>query len=143
MPFSLIDFQNNEIRMRLQIILNDKHNKLILTKFSDLSKKEKEQYNTTLNEYIYNLPEIGYLEKIITDFNEIVSEYYDNKNFKFENASIQNLNSFSLELSKEDNLDVKLLELEREHLQPSVSSIQPSVSSIQPSVSSIRLDERC
>jgi len=115
MPFSLADFRDEEIRLKITIILNDKNKIPILTKFGSLTQRQQKQYNVDLNSYIYKLPEENYLEKITNDFNEIVSDYFLSSNFKFEDCPIKNLNSLKLELTKEEDLDTKLNELEQQH----------------------------
>ena len=118
MPFfSQADFENDELRMKLVVILNDKLMKPILTKYSSLTQREQRQYNESLNSYIYNLPEDYYIEKITKDFNEIVYDYLTDPKTKIEELPIQNINSISVELTKEDDLDTKLNELEQKHSQ--------------------------
>lgn len=123
--FSQTDFENDELRMKLVVVLNDLNKKPILTKYSSLSKREQRLYNESLNSYITSkLGGDNYLKIIENDFNEIVNEYFDSSGFKWEEAPIQNLNSISIELTKDDDLDTKLTELEEKHSQ-------------------ILLDERC
>ena len=115
--FSPVNFENDELRMKLVVILNDKLMKPILTKYSSLTQREQREYNKELNAYIYNLPEDYYIEKITKDFNEIVYDYLTDVKTRFEELPIQNINSISVELTKEDDLDTKLNELEQKHSQ--------------------------
>ena len=68
MPFLQTDFENIETRTKIITIMNDEIGVHPLTKISTLTKRQLLTMNTKMNEYIKNLPEDLYLEKIDKDF---------------------------------------------------------------------------
>jgi len=113
MPFSISDFQNPIILTQLRTILNDKFGYPITQKFSDLTPREQKKYNIEMNKYIFELPDELFLEQIEKDFNEVAFDYLTNPKFKAEDQKISRLQQANIELTKEDNLDEKLLEYEQ------------------------------
>ena len=77
MPFSETDFQNIETRTKLITIMNDSMGIPPLTKISTLTKRQLLTMNTKMNEYIKNLPEDLYLEKIDKDFFFVMEDVFE------------------------------------------------------------------
>jgi len=113
MPFSITNFQNPIVSTQLRTIINDKLNYPITQKFSDLTPREQKKYNIEINKYIFSLPDELFLEQIEKDFNEVAFDYLTNPKFRPEDQKITRLQQASIELTKEDNLDEKLLEYEQ------------------------------
>lgn len=97
MPFSQNDFQNNEIRQELIVIINDAIGIKPLYPFSKLTTKQQREFNVKLHEYIAKLPEEGYLEVIHKDFCYIMSDVFET--FKPENCFVRNINTEVIPIS--------------------------------------------
>jgi len=114
MCFSQTDFQNDEIRQKLMVIINDSIEVKPLQPFTTLTQKQMRVFNSKLQEYISKLPEDKYLDVIDRDFNTIMQDVFET--LKPEEVFIRNMNTTIIELSKEDNLDERLAQLESEQL---------------------------
>jgi len=114
MCFSQTDFQNDEIRQKLMVIINDSIEVKPLQPFTTLTQKQMRVFNSKLQEYISKLPEDGYLEQIHKDFCIVMQDVFET--LKPEEVFIRNMNTTIIELSKEDNLDERLAQLESEQL---------------------------
>lgn len=114
MCFSQTDFQNSEIRQKLMVIINDAIEVKPLQTFTTLTPKQMRAFNAKLQEYISKLPEEEYLEQIHKDFCIIMQDVFET--LKPEEVFIRNMNTTLIELSKEDNLDERLAQLEIEQL---------------------------
>lgn len=99
MPFSQTDFENIEIRTKLITIINDSIGVPPLTKISTLTKRQLLTINAKMNEYIKNLPEDFYLEKIDKDFNFVMEDVFEKMNP--EELFIPQVNSDVVLLDKE------------------------------------------
>jgi len=77
MPFLQTDFDNIETRTKLITIMNDSIGIPPLTKISSLTKRQLLTMNAKMNQYIKDLPEDLYLEKIDKDFNLIMSDVFE------------------------------------------------------------------
>ena len=99
MPFSETDFQNIETRTKLITIMNDSMGIPPLTKISTLTKRQLLTINAKMNEYIKNLPEDFYLEKIDKDFNFVMEDVFEK--MKPDEMFIPQVNSDVVLLDKE------------------------------------------
>jgi hypothetical protein len=77
MPFTQTDFDNIETRTKLITIMNDSIGIPPLTKISTLTKRQLLTINAKMNDYIKNLPEEFYLEKIDKDFSLVMSDVFE------------------------------------------------------------------
>ena len=77
MPFSQSDFENIETRTKIITIMNDSIGVPPLTKISTLTKRQLLTINAKMNEYIKNLPEEFYLEKIDKDFYFVMEDVFE------------------------------------------------------------------
>jgi len=98
MCFSQTDFQNNEIRQKLIVIINDVIGVPPLQPFSKLTTKQTRVFNVKLQEYIANLPE-NYLEVIDKDFNMVMNDVFER--FKPEEQFVRNMNTDVIPLNVE------------------------------------------
>lgn len=98
MCFSQTDFQNNEIRQKLIVIINDVIGVPPLQPFSKLTTKQTRVFNVKLQEYIANLPE-NYLEVIDKDFNMVMNDVFET--FKPEEQFVRNMNTDVIPLNVE------------------------------------------
>ena len=103
MPFSETDFQNIETRTKLITIINDEILIHPLTKISTLTKRQLLTMNAKMNEYIKNLPEEFYLEKIDKDFNFVMEDVFEK--MKLEECFIPLVNSDVVLLGKEVSVE--------------------------------------
>lgn len=114
MPFSQQDFDDNQTRTKLTVIINDKLGYSPLQKWSCLTTRQQKAFLESLKLYIHSLPEDFYIEKITRDFNEIMGDFMIDPKFKAEEQEVKIVNSAYVELTKEDNLDDKLRQVEEE-----------------------------
>jgi len=116
--FSQTDFDNNETRTKLTVIINDKLGYKPLQKWSDLTTRQQRGFLEALQLYIKSLPTDGsHLEKITKDFNDIMGDMFLDPKFKAEEQEVKIVNQAYINLEKEDNLDEKLLELESKKIE--------------------------
>lgn len=99
MPFSQSDFENIEIRTKIITIMNDIIGVPPLTKISSLTKRQLLTINAKMNDYIKNLPEDLYLEKIDKDFNFVMEDVFEK--MKPEEMYIPSINTDVVLLEKE------------------------------------------
>jgi len=116
MTFSQSDFDDNQTRTKLTVIINDKLGYSPLQKWSALTPRQQRAFLESLKLYIHSLPEEGFIEKITRDFNEIMGDFMIDPKFKAEDQEVKIINSTYVELTKEDNLDDKLREKEEESI---------------------------
>ena len=112
--FSMKDFENDEVRLKLLTIVNDKLRINVLKKFSQLSKREQVYFNDTMNEYLRNLPQEGYLEVINKNFNTIMHDVLTSEDFKVELQRVQKSSTNPIEIAKDESVDDVLAKLELE-----------------------------
>jgi len=77
MPFTKNDFDNIETRTKLITIMNDSIGIPPLTKISTLTKRQLLTMNAKMNQYIKDLPEEFYLEKIDKDFFFVMEDVFE------------------------------------------------------------------
>jgi len=77
MPFLKTDFDNIETRTKLITIMNDSIGIPPLTKISTLTKRQLLTMNAKMNQYIKDLPEEFYLEKIDKDFFFVMEDVFE------------------------------------------------------------------
>ena len=99
MPFTQTDFENIETRTKIITIMNDEIGVPPLTKISNLTKRQLLTMNAKMNDYIKNLPEEFYLEKIDKDFSFVMSDVFEN--MKPEEMFIPSINTDVVLLQKE------------------------------------------
>jgi hypothetical protein len=117
MPFSQSDFDDNQTRTKLTVIINDKLGYSPLQKWSALTPRQQKAFLESLKLYIHSLPTDGtHIEKITREFNEIMGDFMIDPKFKAEDQEVKIVNSTYVELTKEDNLDDKLREKEEESI---------------------------
>lgn len=112
--FSQKDFDDNQTRTKLTVIINDKLGYSPLQKWSCLTTRQQKAFLESLQLYVQGLPEDFYIEKITRDFNEIMGDFMIDPKFKAEEQEVKIVNSAYVELTKEDNLDDKLRQVEEE-----------------------------
>lgn len=118
MTFSQEDFDDNQTRTKLTVIINDKLGYSPLQKWSALTTRQQRSFLESLQLYIRSLPTDGtHIEKITRDFNEIMGDFMIDPKFKAEEQEVKIVNQAYVELTKEDNLDDKLQEIEKEQQQ--------------------------
>lgn len=118
MTFSQEDFDHNQTRTKLTVIINDKLGYSPLQKWSALTTRQQRSFLESLQLYIHSLPTDGtHIEKITRDFNEIMGDFMIDPKFKAEEQDVKIVNQAYVELTKEDNLDDKLQEIEKEQQQ--------------------------
>ena len=111
MPFSQIDFNENEIRTKLTVVINDQMGLPALHRFSELTTRQKSKFNEKMCCYIAGLPQDGYLEKLHIDFCFVMGDIFET--LKPEECFISSINSNKIHLEKGDDLNEKLEKLER------------------------------
>jgi len=77
MPFTQTDFDNIETRTKIITIMNDEIGVPPLTKISSLTKRQLLTMNAKMNEYIKNLPQEFFLEKIDKDFFFVMEDVFE------------------------------------------------------------------
>ena len=110
--FSMKDFENDEVRLKLLTIINDKLRFNVLKKFSQLSKREQVYFNDEMNKYLRELPEENYLEKITQDFNKIMHDVLTSEDFKAELQRVKRGSTTPIEVAKDQSVDEVLSRLE-------------------------------
>jgi hypothetical protein len=121
MPFSQTDFDDNQTRTKLTVIINDKLGYSPLQKWSSLTTRQQKAFLESLKLYIHSLQtDETHLEKITHDFNEIMGDMFIDPKFKAEEHEVKIINSAHVELTKEDNLDDKLRQVEEKQQSISV-----------------------
>jgi hypothetical protein len=110
MPFSQLDFEQNEIRTKLTVVINDQMGLPALHRFSELNTRQKSKFNNLLTEYIDSLPQEGYLQTIHKEFCDVMGGVFET--LKPEECFVPSINSNTLHLEKCDDLNEKLAELE-------------------------------
>ena len=120
MPFSQTDFDDNQTRTKLTVIINDKLGYSQLQKWSCLTTRQPRAFLESLQLYVRSLPEHFYIEKITRDFNEIMGDMFIDPKFKAEEQEVKIVNQAYIELTKEDKLDDKLRQVEEEQQSISV-----------------------
>tara|TARA_R110002012_G_scaffold158318_4_gene319721 strand:- start:294 stop:590 length:297 start_codon:yes stop_codon:yes gene_type:complete len=89
--FSPNDFANEETNSKLSVIIMTMFGKPPMTNFHKLLEKEKKKFNGLLNEYIRNLPEKDWLDRINEEYNQICTDEIFTEEFnpkQFEPANI-------------------------------------------------------
>jgi hypothetical protein len=114
MPFNQEDFADKEVNLKLLSIINDKLRINVLTKFSQLSKRQQVYFNDELNKYIQSLPQEDYLEVINKNFNTIMHDILTSEDFKPEQQRVQRGSTNPIEIKKEESVDDVLAKLEQE-----------------------------
>jgi hypothetical protein len=114
MPFNQENFEDKEINLKLLSIINDKLRINVLTKFSQLSKRQQSYFNDELNKYIQSLPREDYLEQITKDFNLILHDVMTSDDFKPEHQKVQRVSTNPIEIGKDENTDDVLAKIEQE-----------------------------
>lgn len=110
--FSMKDFENDEVRLKLLTIVNDKLRFNVLKKFSQLSKREQSYFNEELNKYLRELPDNDYLEVITKDFNKIMHDVLTSEDFKPEQQRVKRGSTNPIEVGKDESVDDVLSRLE-------------------------------
>lgn len=110
--FSMKDFENDEVRLKLLTIINDKLRFNVLKKFSQLSKREQVYFNDEMNKYLRELPEENYLEVINKNFNTIMHDVLTSEDFKAELQKVQKSSTNPIEIAKDESVDDVLSKLE-------------------------------
>ena len=100
MSFSNADFNETDIQQKLLVIINDSMGIPPLNPISKLTKRQTKQFNTKMNEYIANLPPVGYSEVITNDFNIIMADVFET--MKFEDQFVKNINTDVIPMSSLD-----------------------------------------
>jgi len=103
--FSKSDFENDEVRLKLLSIINDKLHFDVLKKFSNLNKRQKVYFNEKMNEYLRQLPEDNYLDVINKDFNTIMSDVFTSNDFKADLYQVPKHNRTPIEVGKDENVE--------------------------------------
>lgn len=114
MPFNQQDFENKEVSLKLLSIVNDKLRINVLTKFSQLSKRQQSYFNEELNKYLHDLPAEGYLEIITKDFNRILHDVMTSDDFKVEQQRVAKSSTNPIEIAKDESVDEVLAKIEQE-----------------------------
>ena len=110
--FNMNDFENDEVRLKLLTIINDKLRFNVLKKFSQYSKREQVYFNETINEYLRNPPKEDYLEVINKDFNTIMHDVLTSEDFKAELQRVQKSSTNPTEVAKDESVDEVLARLD-------------------------------
>ena len=110
--FNMKDFENDEVRLKLLTIINDKLRINVLKKFSQLSKREQVYFNDEMNKYIHDLPDEGYLEVITKHFNTIMHDVMTSDDFKVEHQRVKISSTTPIEINKDESVDEVLSRLE-------------------------------
>jgi UDP-galactopyranose mutase len=103
--FNKSDFENDEVRLKLLSIINDKLHFDVLKKFSNLNKRQQAYFNEEMNKYIQSLPEDGYLEVITKDFNKILHDVMTSEDFKPELYKVNKHNRNLIEVGKDETVE--------------------------------------
>ena len=112
MPFNQENFEDDEVRLKLLSIINDKLHFDILKPFSKLNRRQQIYFNETLNEYIRQLPENNYLDVITKDFNAIMSDVFSSEDFRAELQKVTKSSTTPISVGKEELVDDVLTRLE-------------------------------
>jgi len=97
MPFSQTEFNNDEIRQKLLVIINDSMQIPPLHPYAKLTTRQTKQFNTKFHEYIANLPDEDYLEEIDKNFNTIMADVFET--MKPEDQFVRNINTDVIPMS--------------------------------------------
>lgn len=112
MGFSQIDFNENDVRTKLTVVINDQMGLPALHKFSELNTRQKSKFNQYMCEYIAGLPQENYLEVLHKEFCEIMGSVFET--LRPEECYVPSINTTPLHLEKEDDLNEKMAELENQ-----------------------------
>jgi hypothetical protein len=112
MPFSQIDFNESEIRTKLTVVINDQMGLPALHRFSELTTRQKSKFNEKMCCYIAGLPQEGYLEVLHKEFCAVMGEVFER--FKPDECFVPSINSNKIALEKDDDLNERLEQLEKE-----------------------------
>lgn len=110
--FSKSDFENDEVRLKLLSIINDKLHFDVLKPFSKLNKRQQVYFNDELNKYIQNLPLENYLEVINQNFNTIMYDVFSSEDFRPELQRVTKSSTNPISVGKEELVDDVLTRLE-------------------------------
>ena len=110
--FSKADFENDEVRLKLLSIINDKLHFDVLKKFSNLNKRQQVYFNEELNKYIQSLPLENYLDVITKDFNAIMFDVFSSDYFRPELQRVTKSSTNPISVGKEELVDDVLTTLE-------------------------------
>ena len=112
MPFNQENFEDDEVRLKLLSIINDKLHFDILKPFSKLNKRQQVYFNEKMNEYLRQLPENNYLDVINQNFNAIMSDVFSSDDFKAELQRVTKSSTNPISVGKEELVDDVLTRLE-------------------------------
>ena len=104
MPFSQRDFNENEIRTKLTVVINDQMGLPALHRFSELTTRQKSKFNQLMCEYIAGLPQEGYLEVLNKEFCEVMGDVFEK--MKPEEMFVPTVNSDVIPLEKQQNSEI-------------------------------------
>jgi hypothetical protein len=110
MPFTQTDFNENDVRTKLTVVINDQMGLPALHRFSELTTRQKSKFNQLMCTYISELPQEDYLEKLHKDFCSVMGDVFET--LKPEECFVPSVNTNTLHLEKGDDLNEKLAELE-------------------------------
>lgn len=111
MPFSQLDFNENDVRTKLTVVINDQMGLPALHKFSDLPTRQKSKFNQLMCSYIAGLPQEGYMEKLHFEFCDIMGSVFETLDPA--QCYVPSINTTVVHLEKGDDLNEKMAELEK------------------------------
>jgi len=103
MPFSQTDFNENQIRTKLTVIINDQMGLPALHKFSELTTRQKSKFNEKLCHYIASLPQEGYLEVLHKEFCDVMGDVF--ATLKPDECYVPNIDTTVISLEKVEQLE--------------------------------------
>jgi hypothetical protein len=97
-----------DVATKLNCIILNFMGKNMLLALRDLTKGEQKKFQKELNEYVRNLPDDDWEDKITKDFNDLVCSDLMNANFKPEVLDCKIVNLTPMLLEKEETVEMIL-----------------------------------